>query len=135
MNNELIQELEKKEYKQLQALINKLSKDSEIFGLIRYGSSVKEPTYKDIDLCIVSQKNISVEKRFQYKVFLPEKFDVHFFHELPLYIKHEVVRDAIYEYIKDYDNLFDICVQSIRQYSLFKPHYKLYLEAVRDSGR
>jgi predicted nucleotidyltransferase len=135
MNKELIQELEKEEYKQLQRLIDKLSGDSETFGLIRYGSSVKKPNYKDIDLCIVSQKNIPVEKRFQYKVFLPEKFDIHFFHELPLYIQHEVLNDAIYEYIKDYDNLFDICVESIRRYSLFKPHYKLYLEAVRNSGR
>lgn len=133
MNKKEIQKLNQEERKAIQELIDKLSKDPEIYGLIRYGSSVESSNFNDIDLCIVSQKDIAVKKKYQYRVFLPEKFDIHFFHDLPLYIQNKILKNAINEYIKDYNNFFDICVESIKRYSLFKPHYKLYLEAVLDS--
>jgi predicted nucleotidyltransferase len=132
MNTERVRDLNNKETLEVKKLINKLSEDPSIYGLLRYGSSVKSNQYNDIDLCIISKKNISIKKKYNYQVFLPEKFDIHFFHELPLYIQHEVLKDAIYEYIKDYDKLFDICVESIKRYSLFEPHLKMYLELIRD---
>ncbi|MBD3339732.1 MAG: hypothetical protein GF353_11525 [Candidatus Lokiarchaeota archaeon] len=132
MNKEDIHNLEESEHLSIKKLIKKMTNDSQVYGLIRFGSSVKSPKYNDIDLCIVSRKDITAEKRLKYRVFLEERFDVQFFHELPLYIQHKVLKYGIYEYIRDYDTLFDICVQSIREYSLFEPHYKMYLELIRD---
>ncbi|MHA1147467.1 MAG: nucleotidyltransferase domain-containing protein [Promethearchaeota archaeon] len=130
MNDGQFQKLENKENKQVRKLINELSHNSKIYALIRYGSSVKINDYKDIDLCIISQKDISVKEKYHYRVFLPEKFDVHFFHDLPLYIQHEILKNGVYEYLKDYNALFDICSESIKKFSLFKPRYKTYLELI-----
>ncbi|MHA1718187.1 MAG: nucleotidyltransferase domain-containing protein [Promethearchaeota archaeon] len=126
--------LNKKETMNIQNLIDKISKDPDIIGLIRYGSSVRNnKDYQDVDLCIVSKnKDITAKKQLEYRLFLPEHYDVHFFHNLPLYIQHEVLKEGIVEYIKDYELLFDIYIQSIKADSLYRPRYLRYLEWIKN---
>ena len=77
---EPFQRLNNKEQEEIQKLIMKIQTDDEIVGMIRYGSSVKSEAYKDIDLCLVSRNSeISSKKEFEYRTFLSEKFDVHFY--------------------------------------------------------
>ena len=119
-----------KEQLQINNLIEEIKQDHDFLGLVRFGSSVHSSQYNDIDLAIITNKEISPRKELKYRIFLPEKYDVHLFHKLPIYIQAEILKNAIYEYVKDYDTVFDICVQSIKEFSLFEPHYKMFLESV-----
>ncbi len=121
---------EEEEY--VRQLIEHIRGDSDIYGLIRYGSSVTSTSYRDIDLCLVAADEVPVEKQYKLRVFLPEKFDVHFFTNLPLYIQHEVLQIGVYEFIQDYDKLFDVCVKSIKDYALFEPHFRMFLELIKN---
>ncbi len=68
-----------------------------------------------VRFCIILRKEVisgyiqSIEKRYHYKVFLSERFDVHFFHKLLLYVQHEVLTEAIYEFINNF-NLITKCI-------------------------
>ena len=125
--------LNHEETAKIQNLINEISKDPDILGLIRYGSSTKTAQYQDVDLCIVAKsKQITPEKQLKFRLFLEEHFDIHFFHNLPLYIQHEVLKDGIVEFIKDYDLLFNIYIQSIKAYSLYAPKYHRYLKWIEN---
>lgn len=121
------------ELNNIEKLIQKINYDTDIIGLMQFGSSLKSIHHHDIDLCLFSASTtLSVEKIYEYKMFLPEKFDVHFFHRLPLYIQKEVLEKGLLLYQGDYDRLFDICYSFIKEFNLYEPRYRQYLELILD---
>ena len=45
-----------KEMDQIEKLKELVQKDSDLLGLIQFGSSLLDSTYRDIDLCIIVKK-------------------------------------------------------------------------------
>ena len=123
--------LTKTEESQIKKLVYKIENDPDTLALVRFGSSVHSLVYRDIDLAIISKKSITLKKQYKYRVFLPEKYDVHFFHNLPLYIRADLLKNAVYEYVKDYNTVFDICLKTIKDFDLFEPRYNMFLELIQ----
>ncbi len=53
------------------------------------------------------------------------------FSDLPLYVRNWVVKEGKILLNKDYNSLFDIYRQTLKDFVLFEPHYKTFLEAVK----
>jgi len=123
-----------KEMDQIEKLKELVQEDSDLLGLFQFGSSLHDPAYRDIDLCIfVKNDHLSLEKKLRYRTFLPEFFDVQFFEDLPLYIKHEVLKKGKKILMKNEEIMYDIAYKFIKQFADFEPHFRNYLELVKNA--
>ena len=114
-------------------LLKKTKEDPKILAVIIFGSYIKGEDYRDIDICLVLHSNISKSRiLLDYGSIFSSNLDFSVYQELPLYIKHRVQKEGIIILNKDYDELFDIFLKTIKEYDLFKPHYDTFLEAVKN---
>ena len=121
-----------KEQKNINTLRQKAQKDNEVLALIHFGSSITENHHRDVDLCIISHHELSSQIKLKYHSFLPEHYDISFFGDLPMYIKHEVLKTGKILLNKNPDLLYNIVFRFIKEYAYFQPHFKKYLEVVKE---
>jgi len=114
-------------------LLIKTKEDPNILAVIVFGSYIKGEDYRDIDICLVLHSNVSKSRiLLDYGSNFSTNLDFSVYQKLPLYIKHRVQKEGIIILNKDYDELFDIFLKTIKDYNLFKPHYDTFLEAVKN---
>ena len=114
-------------------LLKKTKEDTNILAVIVFGSIIKREDYRDIDICLVLHSNINIPRiLIDYGSNFSSNFDFSIYQKLPLYIKHRVQKEGIIILNKNYNELFDIFLKTIKDYNLFKPHYDIFLEAVKN---
>jgi len=113
----------------------KIRKDGDILALILFGSYVRGDVAGDVDLCMVMSPakasagaSAGFDKRIKYSQI--EGLDVQVFQDLPIYIKKRVLKEGKVLYSKDEDLLHDIAIKTAKDFELFRPKYKRYLEGV-----
>ena len=116
----------------LEGYIEKLQDDPDILGMIVYGSATKSNKYNDIDIALIGfPEKIPKIDELKYMVGTYEEFDIHFLHKLPVYIQKDVIKGKLLFY-KDYQIIFDIFIDIIREWDDFHKRYELFLEVIRD---
>ncbi len=119
--------------KHLNHLLDLIKNDQDILAVVIFGSYLSQSSYRDIDICLFSFKDeIYPSLELKYRLLLPEKYDVRFFSKFPLYIQSEIMETGEIILNKQYDALFDIYYKKIKEFNLFFPHFKTYLEAVKN---
>jgi hypothetical protein len=115
----------------LKKLETRMEKDQDILAVILYGSYARGEEARDVDLCLVlypdKLKN-SLDKRIDYSYH--EQVDVQVFQDLPLYIRPRVIKEGIVRQVKDEDLLYDIAIETAREFELYRPKYELYLGSI-----
>jgi Polymerase beta, Nucleotidyltransferase len=115
-----------------QTILNRARVDDRIIALCVFGSYLKQQNYHDIDICLFTKKDGPNDGIIQeYLGNSEEIFDIKIFHKLPLYIQIEVLNDGKILLLKDYDTLLRVFLKTIKEWNLFEPHFKAYLEAVQ----
>jgi predicted nucleotidyltransferase len=95
-----------------------------------YGSVTKnrDTPLSDIDLAVFYEG--SKEERFKFRMSvlgrIGDEFDVQIFQDLPLYIQKEVISYGKLLYYKEYDAVFDIYMNVIKNFDDFTWHLNLY---------
>ncbi len=95
-----------------------------------YGSVTKNRNtpLSDIDLAVFYEG--SKEKRFKFRMSvlgrIGDEFDVQIFQDIPLYIQKEVVSYGKVLYYKEYDVVFNIYMNVIKNFDDFTRHLNLY---------
>lgn len=74
-------------------------------SVIHFGSSVAGKNFRDIDLCIFTVGTLSLKQKLALLRGLPEKYDVSFYDDLPLYVKNDVLVKGKILYTKNYYKL------------------------------
>ncbi|MCF2141183.1 MAG: nucleotidyltransferase domain-containing protein [Candidatus Lokiarchaeota archaeon] len=116
----------------IKLLIN-VENDPEILAIVVFGSFLSQISFRDIDICLISfEDKINPKLELRYRVLLPEKYDIRFFCNLPLYIQYEIIETGSILLNKHYDRLFDIYYNKIKEFNLFSPHFNTFLEALKD---
>ncbi len=125
----------------LDKLLERARQDKEVLTVFLYGSSARHEQGKDsdVDICLVlvSNQNLSKEiflsrKRLDYlKEF---SFDIQIFQQLPLYIRHRVLKEAKILFVRDEELLYELAVRTIKSFEDFKHIYYSYLEEVKSAG-
>jgi predicted nucleotidyltransferase len=119
-----------KDNEKINELIKVLEKDPSIIAVAIYGSYARKESYRDIDICIFLHPDKIKDYtkiKMNYLGRFPDIFDIHYFNELPLYIQSRVLEEGIVVFDKDYNTLFDIYENTIKDYNLFEPHYRAFL--------
>lgn len=120
--------------KVLTRIIEQAKKDSAVIAVALFGSYARNEPYQDIDVCIfLKPGEYSSEELFEKQLkYTPpeEKYDVHLFQQLPVYIKKRILKEAKILYCKNEDLLYDLYFATLRDYLHYGPIYESYLEAV-----
>src|SRR5271157_5747558 len=113
------------DHEEFPELVELATNDPEVLAVVVYGSYVRGESYKDIDICLFLFPNITQsesDKRISYSSQLPNIFDIQIFADLPIFIQAQVINEGVILLNKNYDSLFDIYAQTIKEYSDFLPH-------------
>lgn len=104
--------------------------DSDILACVVYGSFARDERYNDIDICLFlypHKRELIDKKHLLYLSMFADSFDVHIFSDLPLVIQSRVLNDGKILCNKNFDLLFDIYCNTIKEFNLFEPHLNTYL--------
>ncbi len=116
----------------LEFYIKQLQDDPNILAMVLYGSAIKSNNYNDIDIALIAfPEQIPFIDELKYMIEAKEEFDIHFLHELPVYIQKDAIKGKLLFY-KDYQIIFDVFINIIREWDDFHKRYGLFLEVIRD---
>ena len=87
---------------ELKDVIKLLKRNKAVTDIIQFGSSLTSPSPRDIDLCIVTTKKLTLKQKLQFQRNLPEQFDINFYENLPLNLKKEVLTTGKILFTQDY---------------------------------
>jgi len=90
-------------------------------AIILFGSYNSKTNSKmsDIDICVITNKGLSLEEKFEILQFKDEILDISLFEELPLSLQDRVMREGAI--LKSKISLESLKIQTINQYRDFKP--------------
>jgi len=96
-----------------------------LYGSVAQGTATP---LSDIDICV--SLDLPAQQRFRARVQLQgnlsEKYDIHIFEDLPLYVQKEVLSGKLL-YCKDKEELVQRALVMIREYEDFEPIYEYYI--------
>lgn len=112
-------------------LQGRMEEDPDILAIILYGSYARGEEARDVDLCLVlfpdkTQKGF--DKRLEYSYY--DLIDVQIFQDLPLYMRPRIIREGKLLHVKDEDLLYDIAINTAKEYELYRPKYEMYLNSI-----
>jgi predicted nucleotidyltransferase len=113
-------------------ILDRARNDNDIIAVALFGSHARNEPAKDVDVCIFlkpGKEQFVTSKKIVF-IDLMDKYDIHFFSDLPLYIRARVMKECVFLFNNDLHMINDIFISTIKEYRLFEPHYKTYLEAV-----
>jgi hypothetical protein len=123
--------------KKLEKIKEKAIKDKDVLGVILFGSYARKKSkpFSDIDVCIVLQPKkfdnlFMTNKRLEYLELVPDKYDIQIFQQLPIFIRTRILKDGKILLNKDYNLMFNIALNTIKGFDLFKKHYHYCIEGV-----
>ncbi|KUK04258.1 MAG: uncharacterized protein PWP01_644 [Methanosarcinales archaeon] len=99
--------------------------------IILYGSAAEGRMTEgsDIDLCIYYDGAPEEASRFRFKVLselFDDRYDVHIFQQLPIYVRVEVLRGKVI-YCKNKRFLYDVAIETIKDFERFKHRFYDYI--------
>lgn len=122
--------------KQIRSVVETIKKmgGSRIGFIIQYGSTVtgNQTPLSDIDIAVYYHG--TEKQRFDFIISvlgsIDDRFDIHLFQDLPLYVQQEVISKGKLLYQQNFFNTFDIFMKTIQQFSDFKPFLDIYYEGL-----
>ena len=100
--------------------VSTIKKEKELVAIYLFGSVAEnnQNSLSDIDICFIGK--FSEKQKKEILRHFPEKYDVSFFDELPIWIKIRVFKGRAL-FIKDKNKLYDINFKTLNEYEDFKP--------------
>jgi predicted nucleotidyltransferase len=118
----------------LERLLQKIRLDTNVCAVFLFGSVAKgvSNSLSDIDICIVLNNRLDSlamsHKKLEYLGLAD--YDVTLFQQLPLYIRHRVIKEGKVLFCRDEGKLYELVIETIKEFEDFKPIYYEYLEGV-----
>lgn len=112
-------------------LQGKMEEDTDVLAIILYGSYARGEEARDVDLCLVlfpEKTQNALDKRLEYSYY--DLIDVQVFQDLPLYMRPRIIREGKILHVKDEDLLYDVAIQTAKEYELYRPKYEMYLDSI-----
>lgn len=116
--------MEKNEFEKIKAtVVSRLKKIPDIKAVYLFGSYAtgKEKPISDIDLCVITEKNIHQSKKLDILSCAGRDVEISLFHDLPISLKAKVFREGKLLFCRDKRLLIDIKLAAMKEYLDFKP--------------
>ena len=103
---------------QINPIIRELSLKDDVIALVIFGSVARGQarSISDIDLCIVTPKDLSQSSRWDLLSYGTEKIDVNLFCDLPITIRLRVIREGRVMFCKNALLFHRIKAETVREY-------------------
>ncbi|MDP3396028.1 MAG: nucleotidyltransferase domain-containing protein [Methanoregula sp.] len=103
---------------QIYPIIRELSLKDDVIALVIFGSVARGQarSISDIDLCIVTPKDLSQSSRWDLLSYGTEKIDVNLFCDLPINIRFRVIREGRVMFCKNALLFHRIKAETVREY-------------------
>lgn len=102
--------------------------------IMLYGSAARGEltTFSDIDLAVFYDGDEYERFDFRVKILgrVWDRFDIQTFQDLPVYIQQDIISTGKIIYFRNYKEIFDIFMKTIKNFENFKPHLELYYSAM-----
>ncbi len=99
-----------------------------------YGSAAKGKSTGLSDIDIAVYYDGDKRERFEFRVKIlgrvGSKFDIQTYQDLPLYIQKDTPSTGDVIYYRDYKDIFNIFMKTIREFEDFKPRLELYYSSL-----
>lgn len=114
--------------------------DKDIVAVFLFGSLVRgeSSSLSDVDVCLVLRPGKYEDpflsgKKVSYMKHVPnEKIGIHIFQQLPIYVRVRVLREGRTLLTRNEDALYDMAMDTVREFESFKRHYDDYLKGMLD---
>lgn len=125
--------------KPLARLLSKTKQDPGILAVILFGSQARGESTpaSDLDVCLVLQDrrytplHLSRKKLEYLKI---EGLDIQVYQQLPLYIRHRVIKEGTIIYVRDEEGLYELAFRTAQAFEDFRHRYYSYLQQVAHVG-
>ena len=117
-----------REVKLFMSKLSKVNNFESVNFVILFGSRADNTANKmsDYDFAVYFEGNEKRKFRFLLDSNFDEKFDVKIFQDLPLFIRKDVLKGKIV-YVKDFNLIYDVAYQTIKEFESFKKYYYNYI--------
>lgn len=107
-------------------IIEELTENKKVEAIYLFGSYArgKLKPFSDIDICVITERNISKEVKEGILSNSSKKIDISMFWDLPLSIRFRVIKEGKLLYKKDDLKLQRVKVDTFKAYLDFKPIIK-----------
>ena len=112
--------------------VKELSKISDVKAIYLFGSYAtgKQTRFSDIDICVITDKKISADKKAEIVSNSSEKVEIVLFWELPVIIRYRLLKEGVNLLEQDRRFLQDAMLSTLREYLDFQPVIKKFANAV-----
>lgn len=120
----------------LDGLLHEASSDMNVLAVILFGSVARgesNSSLSDVDICImlIPKKYNHIElSHVKLKYSSLTDFDINIFQQIPLYIKHRVLKEGRILYCKDEKLLYSTALRTAKDFEDFRHIYRSYLEVI-----
>jgi hypothetical protein len=119
----------------LASLVDRARRDPDVLALILFGSRARgeASSRSDFDLCVVLAPGVPAglqpaRTRLEYLAVID--VDLVVFQDLPLPLKSRILREGQVLFARDEDALYALALRTVRDFELFRPIYRAYLDQV-----
>jgi len=124
---------------EVNGILTKAKKDVDVVAVVLFGSRARGESVpgSDVDVCLILRPgNYSPVKLNQKRLsYLKEgNADVHIFSQLPLYIRHRVLKEGKILLCQDEGLLYEIAFRTVQAFEDFRHLYYGYLEELAHVG-
>jgi hypothetical protein len=121
--------------RELKRFVEIVKQDPAVLAVMLFGSRARgeESVNSDIDVCLIllpkarTDLELSQKKHEYLKAF---DLDVQVFQQLPLYMRHRVLRDGRILFCRDEPLLYELAYRTAQQYEDFRHIHEAYLKEV-----
>jgi predicted nucleotidyltransferase len=106
-----------------------------IDSVLLFGSRARGKTGRDIDLCLIPSRELSLRERLSIDSALPSDADISMYDELPVHIRKRISEEGQVLYTKDMYHLLTLLKENDLEYAGYKRYREYYNKAVRERVR
>lgn len=120
---------------QLGRLLAAARLDENVLAVLLFGSRARGDgrADSDVDVCLVLTQRArerSDVARARLTYAMQVDLDVQVFQQLPIYVRHRVLKEGRVLFVRDEAALYDLALRTVRAFELFRPRYQAYLTEV-----
>jgi len=103
-----------------------------IHSVLLFGSRARGKTGRDIDICIIPSRELSLRERLSIDSAVPSGVDISIYFDLPIHIRKRISKEGKVLYTKDMYHLLTHFKETDSEYSGYKRYREYYNEAIRE---